>query len=222
MLTSDLAFFALSCEPEELRDPGLATALAERAAEATRRKWPDALSTLALAYELSGDSERAIAVMHEAFEIPESWLASGFARRVHRLLDEQGEPGATEAFLEKLARSRRALYPADRSLEGDTLLLLATHDLDRGRAEAALAKLEAADLLLALENPPTNSRRVDVELAAADALERLDRGPEARARLSRLLKLLESEPAADPDDPKLVAAALAKLGETRPDSPGPR
>ena len=71
--------------------------------------------------------------------------------------------------------------------------------------------MPAADLLLARENPPTNSRRVDIALAAADALDRLGRRPEARERLSQLLKLLESEPAADPDDPKLVAAALERL-----------
>ena len=214
VLTSDLAYFAASCEPAEQREPALAVALAERAVAATARKWTDALSTLALAYDRSGEPERAIAVMHEAFENPDSWLASGFARRMHLLLDEHGEPGATEAFLEKLATSRRTLYPDDRNLEGETLLLQATHDLDRGQAGAALTKLEAADLLLAPENPPMNSRRVDIALAAADALENLGRGPEARERLSQLLKHLESEPAADPDDPKMVAAALGKLDDS--------
>ena len=160
--------------------------------------------------------------MAEAFENPDSWRAGGFARRMHRLLDEHGEPGATEAFLAHLAQlpPRRSIRPTS-NLEGETLLLLATHDLDRGRAAEALGKLDAADLLLARENPPTNSRRVDIALAAADALEHLGRGPEARERLSQLLKLLESEPAADPDDPKMVAAALAGLDQPRPSSPGP-
>ncbi len=220
VLTSDLAYFAVSCDPPEQREPALAVALAERAVSATARKWPDALSTLSLAHELSGDPARAIAVMLEAFENPDSWLASGFARRAHRLLDEHGEPGATEAFLDKLAASRRTLYPDDRNLEGETLLLLANHDLDRGRADAALAKLDEADRLLAQDNPPTNSHRVDIALAAADALGDLGRGPEAKERLSRLLKLLESEPASDPDDPKMVAAALAGLDQPRPSSPG--
>ena len=211
VLTSDLAFFVVSCEPPELRDPALAIVLAERAAKATGRKWPDALSTLSLAYDRSGDPQLAIATMHEAFEIPDSWLSSGFARRMHLLLDAHGEAGATEVFLDQLASSRRELYPDDRNLEGETLLLLATHDLDRDHAGEALERLEAADQLLARENPPTNSRRVDIALAAADALDRLGRRPEARERLSQLLKLLESEPAADPDDPKLVAAALEGL-----------
>ena len=78
---------------------------------------------------------------------------------------------------------------------------------------AALAKLEAADLLLARENPPTNSRRVDIALATADALDRLGRRPEARERLARLLGELGKEPAADPDDPKMVSAALARMME---------
>jgi hypothetical protein len=222
VLTSDLAYFAVSCDPAEQREPALAVALAERAVAATDRKWIDALSTLSLAYDRSGEPERAIAVIREAFEDPDSWLASGFANRMHRLLDEHGEQGATEAFLDKLARSRRTLYPADRNLEGETLLLLATHDLDRGRPQAALEKLDAADLLLARENPSTNSRRVDIALAAADALEHLGRRPEARERLSELVKLLESEPAADPDDPKLVAAALDKLnGPAAGQAPNP-
>ena len=220
VLTSDLAYFAVSCDPPEQREPALAVALAERAVAATDRRWTDALSTLSLAYDRSGEPERAIAVMYEAFADPDSWLASGFARRMHLLLDEHGEPGATEAFLEKLATSRRTLYPADRNLEGETLLLLATHDLDRGQAGAALTKLEAADLLLAPENPPTNSRRVDIALAAADALDRLGRRPEAREKLTRLLAELGKEPASVPDDPRMVAAALGKLSEEHPAEAG--
>ena len=216
VLTSDLAYFTVSCEPEELRDPALAIALAERSVAATDRKWIDALSTLSLVYARSGDPARALTVMTEAFENPDSWLASGFANRMHRLLDEHGAPGATEAFLARLASSRRELYPDDENLEGETLRLLATHDLDRGRASEALEKLEAADLLLARENPPTNSRRVDIALAAAEALDRLGRRPEARERLTRLLAELGKEPASDPDDPKAVAAALEKLA-----GPGP-
>jgi serine/threonine-protein kinase len=222
VLTSDLAYFAVSCEPEELRDPALAIALAERAVAATDRKWMDALSTLSLVYDRSGDPVQAMTVMNEAFENPDSWLASGFANRMHRLLDEHGAPGATEAFLDRLANSRRRLYPDDENLEGETLRLLATHDLDRGRASAALAQLDAADLLLARENPPTNSRRVDIALATADALDRLGRRPEARERLSRLLAELGKEPAADPDDPKSVAAALAKLSGPGPDGASTR
>jgi len=213
VLTSDLAYFAVSCEPTELRQPALAIALAERAVAATDRKWIDALSTLSLVYDRSGDPARAMKVMNEAFANPDSWLASGFANRMHRLLDEHGAPGATEAFLDRLASSRRRLYPDDENLEGETLRLLATHDLDRGRASAALAKLEAADLLVARENPPTNSRRVDIALATADALDRLGRRPEARERLARLLAELGKEPAADPDDPKMVSAALARMME---------
>ena len=160
--------------------------------------------------------------MHEAFENPDSWLASGFARRAHRLLDEHGEPGATEAFLEKLATSRRTLYPDDRNLEGETLLLLATHDLDRGRAERGPDETRGG-------GPPARARRTRRRTRAGSTSRSpqptpsndLGRGPEARERLSRLLKLLESEPAADPDDPKMVAAALAGLDPPRPSSPGP-
>lgn len=216
VLTSDLAYFAVSCEPPELREPALAVALAERAAKVTARKWIDALSTLSLAYDRSGNSAGAIEALTEAFENPDSWRAGGLARRLHRLLDEHGAPGATEAFLARLAVSRRKLAPTDQNLEGETLLLLATHDLDRGRAGEALAKLEAADLLLARENPPTNSRRLDIALAAAEALDHLGRRSEARERLSRLLAELGREPASDPDDPKSVAAALEKLA-----GPGP-
>ena len=54
------------------------------------------------------------------------------------------EDGTSDLALEYVegAPLDRKLYPGDHNLEGETLLLFASHDLDRGRADAALAKLE--------------------------------------------------------------------------------
>ncbi|MEO8274621.1 MAG: serine/threonine-protein kinase [Thermoanaerobaculia bacterium] len=221
VLTNDLAYFAVSCDPPELRDPALAEALAERAVQATGGKWVDALSTLSQARDQSGDPVAAIAALKSAFENPESWLSGGLARRMHRLLDEHGAAGETDAFLARLASSRRTLYPADRNLEGETLLLLAMHDLDRGNAGTALPRLEAADRCLAPENPPTDARRVSIALAAADALAQLGRKAEARARLRELKSSLRTESEADPDDSAAVEKALAGLERPDPRVEGP-
>jgi hypothetical protein len=56
-------------------------------------------------------------------------------------LPEDGTPDLALEYLESVPHDRK-LYPGDHNLEGETLLLLASHDLDRGRADAALAKLE--------------------------------------------------------------------------------
>jgi hypothetical protein len=50
-----------------------------------------------------------------------------------------------------------------------------------------------------------------VALARADALSRLERGPEAEKELTGLLEKLDGEPAADPEDRENVARALARV-----------
>jgi tetratricopeptide (TPR) repeat protein len=56
----------LTCEPADLRDPRAALPFAERAAALDGRQDPDILDTLALAYELNGDLDRAIETQRDA------------------------------------------------------------------------------------------------------------------------------------------------------------
>lgn len=60
------AWLLLTCEPADLREPATALALAQRAVERTPAPDPDILDTLALAYAMTGDRDKAILTQEAA------------------------------------------------------------------------------------------------------------------------------------------------------------
>ena len=211
----ELALLALRAEPADLRDPAVGLQLARIAVERTERRWLDGLVTLAEALEGSGDLPAAIATMREAYASPDALLDSSMVRTmVRRLkkLDDPSSPGEIDAFLAAIAARRRALYPADFALESDTLYHLAARDRELGRHADAVAKLEAADAVLAPHYSETHADRVTTVLALVENLRSLGRSAEARTRLLHLAERLAREPDADPDLREEIEAALAELG----------
>jgi len=63
------AYWLLTCEPADLRNPAAAVRYAERAVESTRGANTDYLSTLAQAYFQSGDAARAVATAERALAL---------------------------------------------------------------------------------------------------------------------------------------------------------
>jgi len=59
----------LTAEPSDLRDPAAALPHAGRAVEMTKGKAPNVLGTLALAYHLTGDHERAVETVQKAIAL---------------------------------------------------------------------------------------------------------------------------------------------------------
>jgi WD40 repeat protein len=80
---NEAAWLLLTCEPERLRDPAAALPLAVEANETTG--WQNAayLDTLAVAYHLTGDTERAIETQRKAISLlPEDADRSEFEKRL--------------------------------------------------------------------------------------------------------------------------------------------
>lgn len=86
---NDYAALLLTCEPPDLRDPAAALPYAERAAAASREKDPNILKTLALAYFLTGDRERALTATRKALALLPPRTAVNARTPVRRELEAQ-------------------------------------------------------------------------------------------------------------------------------------
>ncbi|UCC32137.1 MAG: tetratricopeptide repeat protein, partial [Phycisphaerales bacterium] len=95
----DYAWLLLTIEPSDLRDAEAALPAAERAVELSQRKNPSMLDTLAVAYEMSGDLDKAIETQRETLALlPKTWSATRaeFQERLVRFLEKKGERDAAE------------------------------------------------------------------------------------------------------------------------------
>ena len=63
------AWYLLTCEPPELRDPETALPVAVKAVEVSRGKDAAILATLAVAYKITGDIDKAIETQRQALSL---------------------------------------------------------------------------------------------------------------------------------------------------------
>jgi hypothetical protein len=127
----------LTVEPEDLRDPRRALALAERAVTATGRKQPQLLRVLGLAQARLGEPGQAIATLQEVLVLPDGLRSWTTEAALVDLLRDHAKPEALEAFLlDRLERQRAVRGESDR-LAAKTLRFLALHYERQGRAAEA-------------------------------------------------------------------------------------
>ncbi|MHC4090081.1 MAG: tetratricopeptide repeat protein [Planctomycetota bacterium] len=107
------AWLLLACRPTDLRKPDAALPVAEKAVQLSGGGEPAYLDTLARAYQMTGDNERAIETQQKAIEALPS--ADSSARcdleigMVRLLLHESNEQGAKQFLREATARRRQQL-----------------------------------------------------------------------------------------------------------------
>jgi tetratricopeptide (TPR) repeat protein len=92
---NNVAWFQLTCESEEARNPQAALELALDVAERTGRRNPGALDTLSLAYHLTGDTAKAIENQREAIALlpeGESDLRTAMEEALAKFLSAEAAP----------------------------------------------------------------------------------------------------------------------------------
>jgi hypothetical protein len=151
----DYALFLIEAEPDDLRNPPKAVALATRAAAATGGADFAVLRTLARAYEAAGELGRALDTAIQAEALPaglRSFVTEGMVVRLMRTLDPQRlEPWLT-ARLERIARERGP----DDYLITLTIDHLAQHAVRQNRPADAEARLREKLDVLGRAVPPTH------------------------------------------------------------------
>lgn len=115
-----LAWLLLTCALEDLRDPAAALPLAEKAVEATGGRAPHLLSTLALAYSLTGAMDRAVETLRKALALlPEARtpLRTELEGRLGEYLTQQKSWAEAESLLlgvQQALGKREYAAPRDR------------------------------------------------------------------------------------------------------------
>ena len=95
----EYAWLLLNIEPSDLRDAEAALPAAERAVELSERKDTNSLDTLAVAYEMTGDVDKAIETQRETLAmLPQKWSTTRaeLQDRLARFLEKKGKPDAAE------------------------------------------------------------------------------------------------------------------------------
>jgi tetratricopeptide (TPR) repeat protein len=124
---NNVAWLLLTCEPTELRDPAAALAMVERAIELDGGEIPMTLDTLAVAYRMTGDLERAIEVERKALALMPvswSWLREAVEQTLVEFLEEKGDIEGAEQVYRDTLRLRRESQPEGHSDIGTALLWL--------------------------------------------------------------------------------------------------
>ena len=177
-LLDDYANFLIDVEPDDLRQPAKAVALAERAVEATGHDDFGTMRTLARAYEAAGDAPRALATAKAASAMPAGLQSFVTENLVVRLMSER-EPDQLEAWLvERLARLQRERGP-DEYLQALTLDHLARHYVATGRLAEAEARLRDKLEVLGRSVPATHFQVAATQCDLGERL--LERGALAEA-----------------------------------------
>lgn len=146
-LLEDYAIFLVHAEPEDLRQPAKAVALAERIVGETERKNFEYLRALALVQQAAGQKAAALATAKDASDLP-AGIQSFLTENIIVGLMRELEPSALEGWLlARLERLRRERGP-DEYLLSLTLDHLAVWQVKQGRrAEAEATRHEQLDVL---------------------------------------------------------------------------
>ena len=98
------AWLLLTCEREDLRDPQAALSIAKRAVEMSGGDNATILDTLALAYQMTGDFDKAVETQRKAVHLlppSESARRAELETRLAAFLREKGDDEAAESVLRK-------------------------------------------------------------------------------------------------------------------------
>ena len=108
---NEYAWLLLTCRPPDLRRPEEALEFAERAVTLPEGRQSNYLDTLAVAYQMTGDIDRAIETEKEALGLlaPDNWLGRrDFEDRMYGFYKEKGDFAAAEKVShDALAQSRK-------------------------------------------------------------------------------------------------------------------
>ena len=121
------AWLLLTIEPSDLRDAEAALPIAERAVELSQRKNASMLDTLAVAYEMSGDFDKAVETQREALALlPMTWSTTRaeFQESLGRFLNKKGQPAAAEQVWRNSVDWLRDNTPGDQSGLANALIYL--------------------------------------------------------------------------------------------------
>ncbi len=109
---NNYAWALLTCEPADLRDPVAALPLAKKAVEMSGGENATLLDTLALAYKMTSDIDKAIETQRQAVGLLQTGgngLRTALGTRLVSFLREKGDHDAANAMLDQvIARVRRA------------------------------------------------------------------------------------------------------------------
>ncbi|MHC4588309.1 MAG: protein kinase domain-containing protein [Planctomycetota bacterium] len=134
------AWLLLVIEPDDLRDPEMALAAARRAVEVSARKDGSSLDTLAVAHEMTGDLDAAIAAEHEALALlppARSGSGAGWRQALVRFFEKKGRMDAAAQVCRDGVELCREHAPSDRERLAIALILLGRTLVDHGKyAEA--------------------------------------------------------------------------------------
>ncbi|HEX6737603.1 MAG TPA: serine/threonine-protein kinase, partial [Vicinamibacteria bacterium] len=131
------ARYVSGLEPEDMRNPQRALAVAEKAVALTERKQYQPLVELGNAYELTGQPDQAIATLREALALPEasrSWTTEGL---LVAALQKHRPPEELERFLRERIEQLRAQRGPDDPMVAKTIRNLALHYQQQARAAEA-------------------------------------------------------------------------------------
>ncbi len=179
----DLADFIVRSAPPDVRDLDLGEKIASQAVELSDRKAPEALAELADVYRLRGDLDRGIALLEEAYELPDAIYLYSMERSMMFMLEEvRGLPAAGEFLARQLERRLDAraenspVVLTSRWLIGRNLLL-------QGRLTEAEEQLRLSLDAARQQYEATDDYVLRVRLALGQTLERAGRREEAIAEL---------------------------------------
>ena len=129
------AWLLLTCEPTDLRDATAAIPIAERAVELDGERDPNLLDTLAVAYAMTGDLDRAVEVQKRAVALPGADLA--LYERLAKFLWQKGDLVALGSEYATRLAERLAIPPEADSAAGAALAMRGQALLDQGDFEEA-------------------------------------------------------------------------------------
>ena len=121
------AWLLLTIEPPDLQNAEAALPAAERAVELSERKDTNSLDTLAVAYEMTGDLDKAIETQRETLAIlPKKWSTTRaeLQERMVRFLERKGEPDAAEQVCRDSVAALREHTPGDHDGLASALIYL--------------------------------------------------------------------------------------------------
>ncbi|MEM6936715.1 MAG: protein kinase [Pseudomonadota bacterium] len=141
---ADFAYWLLTLEPLELRDPKTALKWAQRANESANSQHADVMVTLALALEENGRLNEAFEVIQASAKLPDSLYLYGVERRLVAVLSSLGKQVDADRLLRERLSHRLDVQEADEVMVGWTRLWLGRNRLSMGDAAGAEKELLAA------------------------------------------------------------------------------
>ncbi|UCE59736.1 MAG: serine/threonine protein kinase [Phycisphaerales bacterium] len=217
LVVNSYAWFLLTCEPADLRDAKAALAAARRAVELSRSENASILDTLALAYQMTGDIDQAIATQELA--VTRASLTGEFSgpympRKLAEYFCEKGDfLGAARVYRDFVAQRLSAEEITDVEF-AESLLLWAREYIDRGQHGAAELLLRTCLAVQEDALPEAHLLAAKAKSSLGKAMMSQQRLDSAESLLLDAYALMAVDPEADEREVRLTLEGITDLYET--------